>query len=131
MALDTGTHDGSIPMAAAAVFAAKYLVMKQSAEGTVAICGVGDIPFGTNEDVPDAIGDVIPVKPLCSSSTHKVVSGAAVAFNTYVKTNAAGKVIAKSADDDVICFLTMQAASGADEVIEAMPVHFIFPQPAA
>lgn len=131
MALDTGTHTGTKTFTADAVFAAKHLVVKLTAEGTVDIAGAGDIPIGTVLDVPDAIDDPVAVKLINSGDTHKMISGAEVAVDTFVKTNDAGKVIAKSANDDVIIGRTMQAASGADETIEVLPLLFIFPTPEA
>ncbi len=95
----------------------QYRLMKLgSSAGQVKACdGVTDTPIGVLQNDPTS-GQAASVRVL---GTTKVVAGAAITRGAFLKTDAQGRAVSTSTDNDPIFGRALEAASAAGEIIEA------------
>lgn len=119
-----GTHDGNITKKTDAAIATRYLLVEIGSDADhVSVCNaIADKPLGVCTDEAGAAEELVNVALLgCSKRTLLCVSGAAIAQGAYLATTAAGK--AQTAVSTQFIFgRALQAAAGADEVIEFDPL---------
>ena len=82
----------------------------------------GALGYGFLQNNPDTAESAIINGP--GFPVSNAISGAAYAINTELMANAAGKLIATTAAGDIVCALSLEAASGADETLSVIPVLY-------
>jgi hypothetical protein len=111
------TKWGSL-VAAADLSAKQYYIVDVDTAGKAALCGAGEVPFGSLQNKPEA-GYVAEVQVY---GVAKVVAGAIVAVGASVTSDANGKAVTATTGDNVLG--TALVASAADgDIIPVFITH--------
>lgn len=117
---------GSTPVifaSAADLTSGQYLYVGDSS-GDIDVVGgaTGALGYGFLMNAPDTGENAIINGP--GYPYAKGISGAAFSIMTELMANANGKLIATTAAGDIVCALSLAAATGADETIDVIPVLY-------
>ena len=120
-----GTHAGPLTKFSDAAIATRYLLGKFGSDvNHVAVAGANDKPLGIIADEASAAEEPVAVQLLgVAESTRKCVTSEAIALTDELYTAANGKVqnLPAAAGTYYKVGRPLQAAAGADEVIEFEP----------
>lgn len=113
-------HGGlDISRVAAATFASSQFLAAElnSTEGQAKVCdNAGDTVLGIIQDnVPSGAASLIRVQGIT-----KWVAGAAISIGDRVGTNSSGKCVAKTANNDKIAGIALQAAAADGDIIAVL-----------
>lgn len=124
------THESSVTRTNDAAIATRHLLWKKGAgDNTVDICGAGDVPLGTIDNIETSTGMRQSVLLLGKGPTKKMIASEAITAGEQVYTAANGKVQDQPTGATVYLVGTALTAGSTDEVIEVVcctPVRMVF-----
>lgn len=124
------THEATVRRTNDAAIASRHLLWKKGAgDGTVALCGAGDCPLGTIDNIETGTDEGQAVLLLGKGSTKKMIASEAITAGEQVFTAANGKVQDTPTGATVYLVGTALTAGSTDEVIEVqdcVPVKMTF-----
>ena len=129
-----GSHESGIKsFKPDATGTARYLCYKIGATAdTIAVCGAGEVPLGSSDDVADDTAIPIAVNLFgVRPGTVRITAGGTVANGDHVKSDASGKAVTASSTDvsfGIALVGTDQTAASGDviEVIHCVPHKYVF-----
>lgn len=96
----------------------KYLAVKFDGNGDIVLAGAGDAAIGFLMNLPE-LGKAAEVATLGGGALG--VSAATIAAGTFVKSDANGKLVAATTNNDLAIARTMKS-SVANDVVEVQPI---------
>lgn len=101
----------------------EYYIVKQSAsDRSISLCSAGtDFSVGVLQAGATTGGNV-SIVARNAEGTFKVIAGAAITAGTFLTSDSAGKAVSTTSSGDELIGIAMEAASGAGQIIEYMPL---------
>ena len=99
--------------------AKQYYIMKahSTADQVTTCTGAGDVPTGVNYSKPSAAGDGMDLASFSPGTVVKIIVGTAGLTAGWVGTDASGKAVTKTANNDIV-FGRVDATYAAADIAE-------------